>query len=755
MLRDLNPVQLEAVTFGDGPLLVLAGAGSGKTRVLTSRIAWLIRERGVAPGSILAVTFTNKAAGEMRERLTTLIGDDARALWLGTFHSLGLRLLRREGTRAGLGAGLTVYNDDDQLSLVRQVMAELEISEKGVAPRAILARINGAKNELVDADAYAARARDFISERAARVYSRYQEKLREFSALDFGDLICEPVRIFRDDPDLLDDYKRRIRYILVDEYQDTNRAQYVFTGQLASGSRNLLVVGDPDQSIYAWRGADINNILDFESDYPDATVLRLEQNYRSTGRILAAANSVIEKNSRRMEKTLWTENPDGAVLEYVEADDEYDEARTVIKRLVRALGADPSLGYRDFAVFYRTNAQSRVFEEKLLEEGIPYAIVGGVRFYDRLEIRDALAYLRVVANPDDALSLRRIINTPARGVGKTTFERVVALAEERGVPLFEAFRMALNTGLLKKTRVAGFMEACDSFKGDAGREPLSELAMRLLEDTGYIFMWQDQPGEEAAARVENLFELISAIKDFERAGGAAPGVQGEDGAPYQGDALSTLSAFLDAVSLISDVDSYEGAADRLTLMTLHSAKGLEFKGVFLVGMEEGLFPHSRSSDDPDELEEERRLCYVGMTRARERLYLSSARARTIYGEKRYQMRSRFVDEIPGEYIEDLSLGSVHGPRPGVYTDGEPYYTTEGSQLDGEPDLPGDGAELPAWGAPGGFAWRVGMRVRHPSFGVGVVKESSGAGENAKLTVRFAEAGVKRLALKYASLVPLG
>lgn len=732
-LKSLNPLQAEAVTFGEGPLLILAGAGSGKTKVLTSRIAYLVLKKGIAPESILAVTFTNKAAGEMRERLYALMGDKAKELWLGTFHSLGLRLLRREARAAGVKTDLTVYGDDDQLSLIKQVMAELGISEKSYAPKAILSRINQAKNEHIGPSEFMGFSHDFLSERVAKIYSIYQKKLREMGCMDFGDLICEPINLLKNNPNILKGYQERFGYILVDEYQDTNRAQYLFTNLLAAASRNLLAVGDPDQSIYAWRGADINNILEFERDYPDATTLRLEQNYRSTKSILAAANSVIQRNRKRLDKTLWTENPTGEPLVFEEARDEYQEAQLVIKRMRNILDRNRSLKYRDFAVFYRTNAQSRVFEEQLMREGIPYTIVGGVRFYDRKEIKDALAYLKLLANPNDAISLQRVINNPPRGVGKATFDKVLKLAGDYNMPLFEAFKDALERGMLQKTKVRDFIEAYEEFRINIGNLNLHERALRLLEDSGYMMMWQEDGSEEAMERVENLFELISAIKDFETAN---PG--------------AALSDFLDQVALISDIDSYEEKSDRLTLMTLHSAKGLEFKVVFLAGMEEGLFPHSRSADSPEELEEERRLCYVGMTRAREELFLFAARSRSVYGESRYQVRSRFIDEISPEFMKIIASEQE---KKVFYASDEPYYTADDSQIGHGShqashytyDMEASDAQQP---------WRVGMKVVHPSFGVGVIKERSGIGEETKLTVSFKDAGVKKLIVKYASLTPI-
>ncbi len=715
-LEKLNPVQREAVTFDSGPLLVLAGAGSGKTRVLTTRIAYLVLEKGVAPENILAVTFTNKAAGEMRERLESLIGEEARRLWIGTFHSLGLRILRREGGAIGLQPGMTVYDDDEQLSVVKLCMKELSINDRAVSPRAVAWRIDQAKNENIGPDEYLNHAGDFFAERVAALYALYQRRLREMGALDFGDLICEPIRLFKNNPSILRSYQKRFSHILIDEYQDTNRAQYILTNMLARGNRKICVVGDPDQSIYAWRGADIRNILDFERDWPDATVLRLEQNYRSTKYILGAANSVIENNRKRFEKSLWTENSDGEPVMYRETEDEHEEARFVTSELKRLMDRDHELSYRDFAIFYRTNAQSRVFEEHLLREGIPYTIVGGIRFYDRQEIKDAMAYLRVAANPRDLMAFRRIVNTPPRGIGRVGLDKVERLAVREGTTLLEALKKALSEGLLKKTGGAALIEAFEDFTGNIDKKPLHELALRLLEDSGYIRMWEDEATEEALERVENLHELISAIRDFE-SGGEGRGLQD----------------FLDQVALISDIDSYEDRLDRLTLMTLHSAKGLEFPVVFMVGMEEGLFPHSRSMDSTEELEEERRLCYVGMTRAMKRLFLVSARTRNLFGETRFQTPSRFIGEISSEFMERDKEEAEVSELPD-----EPYYTLEDSQVEDA----------------GAAGFRVGMKVMHPSFGIGVIKAKQGSGEGTKLTINFFGAGPKKIILKYASLVPV-
>jgi len=722
-IKTLNSVQAEAATFGDGPMLILAGAGSGKTRVLTSRVAWLMKERGVPAREILAVTFTNKAAAEMRARLGALLGEAGQGLWLGTFHGIGLRILREQSVTRG--AGLSVYGEDEQIALIKKVLKELNMGDKAMTPKAIAWKISRAKNELLDPDALLANSRDFLSERFHKIYSLYQKRLREMNAYDFGDLISEPVKIFQLNPEILERYHRRIRYILVDEYQDTNRAQYVLTKLLSSGSGNLFAVGDPDQSIYAWRGACIDNILQFQEDYPGARVFKLEQNYRCTKKILVAANSLIDKNARRLEKELWTDNPEGQLVQYDEADDEREEARSIIKKIEALKAKESNFKYGQVAVFYRTNAQSRVFEEGLLRSGLPYAVVGGVRFYERKEIRDAMSYLRVIVNPRDAISFARIINSPPRGIGRVTLGKITALAEGRGITLMEALKEANESGIIKKTGAAGLIEAFSAFEKDLGKVSLHELTLRLLEDAGYMLALIEDGSEEALNRQENIFELKNAIEDFEEA------VEG-----------ATLADFLDHVSLISDIDSYDEEAGRVTLMTLHAAKGLEFRFVFIAGMEEGLFPHSRSMDDAEQLEEERRLCYVGMTRAKEKLYLSSARTRNIFGETRYQLPSRFIDEIDPEVLNINTPGKKAETAFRAPTD--VYYTSEDSQVeyDSEPWEETEGQ------------WKVGMPVMHSSFGPGVIEGKSGGGDDIKLTVRFRSGKTRKLMVKYAGLLPL-
>lgn len=733
ILKHLNPQQSDAVKKTDGPILILAGAGSGKTRVLIHRIAFLIKEKGVPPHNILAVTFTNKAAGEIRERLEKILGPEAKDPLLGTFHSTGLRILRSDGHFIGIDPNFVVYDDADQLSLIKLCMSELNINEKTFNPRAMLSHINQAKNEVVSVNDYAMGADDFFRKRVSHVYKLYQERLGQNRALDFGDLICEPIKLFREAPQVLEKYQRRFKYILVDEYQDTNRAQYILVNLLAAMHKNLCVVGDEDQSIYGWRGADIKNILEFEKDFPEAEIIRLEQNYRSTKNILSAANSVVAKNTKRIGKTLWTENSDGEPVVYQMARDEHHEASLVygkIEEMKRAgAGLKPALTYKDFAIFYRTNAQSRIFEEHFIRSGLPYNIVGGLKFYERREIKDAVAYLKVAANPSDSLSLMRIINTPPRSIGKTTVDRAAGFGAEHNIPLFNAFKLSIEKGILPPHKGSGFITLIERFNGLLCSIPIHELAKRLLEESGYIKMWEDERTEEAEARIENLHELISAIRDFEK-----------------GRQRAGLADFLDHVALISDIDSYEDEHNRVTLMTLHSAKGLEFPVVFMVGMEEGLFPHSRSinGDSEDEIEEERRLCYVGMTRAMKKLFLLGARERTIYGESRFQGQSRFIDEIDPDYIEIIG----NDRNGGAARESSLWEDRERKALEIQADEPrivyDEGAE--------NSIWKVGMKIRHPSFGIGVIKAREGAGEDAKITVMFQNIGPKKLMVKYAAII---
>jgi DNA helicase-2/ATP-dependent DNA helicase PcrA len=733
LLASLNPVQRQAVLHGDGPLLILAGAGSGKTRTLTHRVAHLIGERGVEPWRILAVTFTNKAAAEMRERLERLLGSE-RLPWVSTFHAACVRILRREIEALGFTKDFTIYDDRDTERLVKDVLADLRIPEAVLTPRRAGALIDGAKNKGITAAEYTRRAEQH--EHMAPVYRRYQELLARANAVDFGDLLLLTTQLFTAHPDVLDRYRNRFRHVLVDEYQDTNAVQYRLTNLLASQHRNLCVVGDDDQSIYRWRGAEIANILDFERDYPDVTTIRLEQNYRSTGTILAAAGAVVACNARRKGKTLWTDNPRGDKVAVAPLPDDLEEARFVAREIERAL-AGP-WARRDVAVLYRTNAQSRAVEEALVRHRIPYVMIGGVKFFARAEVKDILAYLRVLVNPADSLSTRRIINTPARGLGPGTLERLAALDEEAG-GLLAACALALERELLKPQqgeRVRAFAAMMHGFRARLAELPYPQLTARLIEESGYGPMLREDGSAEARERLQNLDELLKGMEES-----AAMG--------------RSLQEYLEQVALVSDIDAWDGGADRVTLMTLHSAKGLEFPMVFIVGMEEGLFPHARV-DDAD-IEEERRLCYVGMTRAMKRLVLTHAMRRRVYGDVQMNPRSRFLDEIPAELVETMGEPARPAVAPAQWRLparqatflGSPRPSSRPERIevaDGE-----DGERLRV--VYDEDALRVGSRVRHGTFGVGTVKGLEGAGEQQKVTVLFPSVGTKKLVLKFAGLEP--
>ncbi|HEY8418401.1 MAG TPA: DNA helicase PcrA [Limnochordales bacterium] len=784
-LRDLNETQLAAVRHTDGPLLIIAGAGSGKTRVLTYRIAYLLEVRGVSPRAILAVTFTNKAAREMRERVTRLIGPIGEQVWVGTFHATCVQILRRHADRLGFPRHFLIFDTADQLAAVRETLKDLNLDPKRFDPRGLLAAISAAKNELLGPAEFKAKAADFWEETAARVYERYQAKLKDNGAFDFDDLIFAVVRLFREDAAILEQYRERFRFLMVDEYQDTNHAQYVLTNLLAATHRNLCVVGDADQSIYRFRGADIRNILDFERDYPDATVIKLEQNYRSTQRIVEAANAVIANNLHRPEKTLWTRNPLGDPIVFFQAGDEREEAAFVGEEIRHGV-LEEGRSYRDFAILYRTHAQSRTFEEEFMHRGVPYRIVSGVRFYERKEIKDLLAYLRVIFNPYDGLSLRRIINAPRRGIGDTTVGRLEAYAAATGQPLYEV--LADDDALAELSpavaqRVRAFHGQLEGWRALVGSVSLTALAERVLQESGYLAELHNERTVEAEARVENLKEFLSVTRQFEVE-------QGQD-----------LGAFLEHVALVSDVDAYDPDADSVTLMTLHAAKGLEFPVVFLVGMEEGVFPHARAAMEPGELEEERRLCYVGMTRAMERLYLTCAQQRMLYGEPVASAVSRFVGEIPPHLLEDRSAelraqaararwqvlpggrsgagigssppsrrgtlelrpvgggfggagtgrGTRTGAGPGAVT-GAGAGMRRGGQAAGPGSGAGGGAALGAErGAGPAQNWRPGDRVYHRVWGEGTIVSCETSAGDLILTVAFPGQGIKKL---LASMAPL-
>jgi DNA helicase-2/ATP-dependent DNA helicase PcrA len=726
LLADLNPMQQQAVQHGEGPLLLLAGAGSGKTRALTNRIAWLIQNHDVQPWNILAVTFTNKAAGEMKERLERLLGGE-EGTWVSTFHSACVRILRQDIEVLGFNRHFTIYDDQDQERLLKVLLKELNIDEKSLKARTVAHAIDRAKNQGVWPEQYP--SDDYAGEQIGRIYALYQERLQQANALDFGDLLMQTVRLFEDHPAVLDKYRQRFRFILVDEFQDTNQVQYRLVHLLASGHGNLCVVGDDDQSIYRWRGAEIGNILGFERDYPDCVTIRLEQNYRSTSTILDAAGAVVAHNIGRKVKKLWTDNPVGDRVTLETLTDDLDEARYVAAEISRHKRSGRHL--RDLAVFYRTNAQSRVLEEALRNERIPYVMFGGVKFYSRMEVKDVLAYLRLMVNPADSVSARRIINVPARGIGGVTVNKIAAFENEAG-GFLPACRMALERGGLKgaaATKVGAFVALIDDFAQRAMDTPYSQLSADLIEETGYGPQLRTERTEEARTRLENLEQLLAGM---------------EEHASREG----TLDDYLEQVALITDLDSYDPSLDRVTLMTLHAAKGLEYPIVFMVGLEEDLFPHNRSGDGPDELEEERRLCYVGMTRAMEKLYLTHARRRRIYGDYKFNPPSRFLQEIPVELLDQAAPAALHKPAnhnlASLFDQAEPDFEEDDPFFDDDEVRVVPDAEE---------GLRIGLQVRHVKFGVGTVRRIEGSGDNQKVTIYFQRFGPKKLLVKFAGLEP--
>jgi len=739
IVAGLNPEQREAVEHRDGPLLVLAGAGSGKTRMLTHRIAYLIASGACRPWEILAVTFTNKAAREMRERVAKLAGgggegEDTRGVYVSTFHSACVRILRRDGTHLGFQPNFAIYDQDDTLALVKRVLRALELDEKTYPPRSIRSTIDRMKNRgLLPADL--AREGTLDMQRMREIYQRYQLELRRANALDFGDLLLLTARLFETHPGVLAHYQQRWRYVLVDEYQDTNPIQYRLLRLLVAKHRNLCVVGDEDQSIYRFREADIRNILDFEKDFPGAKVVRLERNYRSTQPILSAASAVVANNLERKGKKLYTDKSGGEPVRFYEASDERGEAAFVIGELLRMRERGKRLG--DAAILYRTHAQSRPLEEELLKYNLAYTVVGGTRFYDRAEVKDALAYVRALRNPADTESLMRIVNVPARGIGRTSLERALAAAEKNETTLWDVLVRGLGDLPAPATRkIAEFVALMQSlaplFAGDEVAQPLATL----LEKTGYLRALEAENTIEAEARLENLKELLSAVEEFERQNRelAQTPADDDDGPPR-----SLVDLFLEQVTLLADADQVDQGNDRVPLMTAHVAKGLEFPAVFVVGLEEGIFPHFASLEDPSAIEEERRLCYVAMTRAMERLTLTNATLRRMHGSARYNAPSRFLAEIPEELLAGRRLRPTRSTEPlfepprrvetGVRVD---YSDGQWSQ----DDLP---------------PLRAGMRVEHPIFGHGRITEVAGAGQAAKLTIKFDHAGIKMIKLKYAQL----
>ena len=633
ILSGLNKEQFEAVTHVDGPLLVIAGAGSGKTRVLTHRIAYLIAECGIRPWNIIAITFTNKAAKEMKTRIEGLVGDTASDIWVGTFHSMCVRILRKEISKLGFTRDFVIYDTADTKVVIKECIKELNLDEKIYGDKYLLNEIGRAKNDMMDPERYSLLyASDFRLSKVAEVYTRYQNKLKKNNAVDFDDIINHTIKIFQENPDVLAYYQDKFKYVLVDEYQDTNKAQDLLIMLLSKVHHNLFVVGDDQQSIYKFRGADIKNILNFDKNFNDTKVIKLEQNYRSTKNILGIANQVIKNNSGNLEKKLWTENEEGTKPKLFQADDEYDEANYVVGR-INYLRREEYSKYSDFAILYRTNAQSRAFEDVFMREGIPYKVVGGQKFYERKEIKDIIAYLRLINNSNDDVSFKRVINEPKRGIGKTSIDAVEDMARMKGISMFA---IAKDADKYVATRANNALkDFCEAIEILATSElRISDLIEQVLKTTGYMDMLEAEKTDEAEGRIENLGQFLNIAIEFE-----------------QQEAANTLADFLENLALVTDLDSVDEQDDAVLLMTLHTAKGLEFPNVFLVGMEEGLFPSFRSADNPDEVEEERRLCYVGITRARQYLHLTCAKRRTVFGNTQYSKNSRFIDEIDEELLD--------------------------------------------------------------------------------------------------------
>ena len=771
LLEGLNDKQYEAVVNTEGPCLVIAGAGSGKTKVLTHKIAYLMGEIGVKPWDILAITFTNKAANEMKSRVESLVGDAAKDMWIGTFHSICVRILRKQIDRIGFDTSFIIFDTSDQKTLIKQIIKNKNLDDKLFSDRSVLSEISNAKNDMLEPDAYAVKAKgDFRKETIAEIYQTYQTKLKENNAIDFDDIINFTIKILLDNPDLLEYYSGKFKYVLVDEYQDTNKAQFTLVTLLASRYGNITVVGDNDQGIYSFRGADISNILNFEKDFPGTRIIKLEQNYRCTQSILNAANEVIKNNETKYEKKLWTENERGKLPKVFRGDNEYDEANFIVRN-INTLKMEEYYKYSDFSVLYRMNSQSRAIEDILRRENIPYKIVGGLKFYERKEIKDIIAYLRLIQNPSDNLSLTRIINEPKRGVGKTSLDNIDALSADIGVSMYEIIRDADKYGL---SRIYGntreFVSVIEELRSKKDDIKISELIKETLNKSGYTRALELENTVEAESRIENLDEFLTVAIEFE-----------------EESADNSLSEFLEGITLSSDLDGMEDSEESVTLMTLHSAKGLEFPVVFLVGMEEGIFPGYKSIGEPQELEEERRLCYVGITRAKENLFLTCARQRTIFGSTSCNSVSRFIKEIPAnmldgyEEIEDRNnrypsrdegYDWEYGDRRKSYNDSYGYGSGFGSSVSTYKDI----AAASSRGSSTTFQFRsadsflnslnvnkkkndnldlssykAGVKVYHKKFGEGVINSVETEGEDLKVDISFEKVGHKRLMAKFAGL----
>ena len=763
ILNGLNDKQYESVINTEGPLLVIAGAGSGKTKVLTHKIAYLIQEKNVLPWNILAITFTNKAANEMKERITGLVGETAKDIWMGTFHSICVRILRKHIEQIGYDSSFIIFDTSDQKSLIKKCLKELQIDDKQFSEKSVQAEISNAKNEMLEPEQYAFKAHgDFRREKIATVYELYQKRLKENNAIDFDDIINFTIKIFNEKPEIANYYSSKFRYILVDEYQDTNKSQFTLVKMLAEVHQNITVVGDNDQGIYSFRGADISNILNFEKDFKNTKIIKLEQNYRCTGNILKAANAIIKNNETKYEKKLWTQNEEGTLPKVYSADNEYDEASFIVDQISRL---KENYKYSDFAVLYRMNTQSRAIEDILRREAIPYKMVGGLKFYERKEIKDIISYLRLAQNPSDNLSLMRVINEPKRGIGKTSLDQVEQMANHHETSMYEIIKDANLYGLNRvylKSR--DFIDLIEDARNKKDTMSVSEFIQYMLKKSGYIKALEDEKTIEAENRIENLEEFLTVAIEFEKE-----------------EAENTLQDFLEGMTLSSDIDNVEETEDSVTLMTLHSAKGLEFPVVFLVGMEEGIFPGYRAIGEPEAIEEERRLCYVGVTRAREKLFLTCSKMRTVFGSTSCNLPSRFLEEIPQELLDGYEDSFGTGLKKSK--EEREYAWTYGNNKDaGEiktyniSDTVGKtvAAASSVFGKASNFGrsaesflnglgksqntgnvdlskYTIGVKVFHKKFGEGIITKTEPEGEDLKVDINFEKVGHKRLMAKFAKL----
>ncbi len=754
LLEGLNDKQYEAVVNTDGPCLVIAGAGSGKTKVLTHKIAYVIQEKQIKPWNILAITFTNKAANEMKQRVEAIVGDNVKDMWIGTFHSICVRILRRYIDRIGFESSFAIFDTSDQRTLIKDCLKQLDIDDKMFTDRSVQFEISNAKNEMLEPDTYAVRANgDFRKEKIATIYELYQKRLKENNAIDFDDIINFTIKILTENPDVLEYYSEKFKTVLVDEYQDTNKAQFMLISLFASRYGNITVVGDNDQGIYSFRGADISNILNFEKDFPGTKIIKLEQNYRCTKSILDAANSVIKNNEAKYDKKLWTKNEKGALPQVYRAEDEYDEARYIVE-MINHLRREEYFKFSDFSVLYRMNTQSRAIEEILVREDIPYKIIGGLKFYERKEIKDIIAYLRLINNTNDNVSLRRIINEPKRGIGKTSLDNIQQIAQQNEISMYEIIKHAENYGLNRVfANSRDFIQIIEELKQQKDEISISELIKQTLNKTGYTKALENENSVEAQNRIENLEEFLTVAIEFE-----------------EQEAENTLSEFLEGITLSSDIDNLEEEQDSITLMTLHSAKGLEFPVVFLVGMEEGIFPGYKSIGEQKELEEERRLCYVGITRAKNNLYLTCAKRRTIFGSTSCNAISRFIKEIPDDFIEgnkDLEDNKQDNFKDSNYNWGYKNETSKVTTYNINPknvqsnikndvfkfrtaenfldnlNKKGNNVQI--------SNYKAGQRVFHKKFGEGIINYVEQEADDLKVDINFDKAGHKRLMAKFANL----